>query len=352
MITGSVAQQTVKKGASALPTALPYADAWTVEGMVNGETKADLGGTLAINTTEGSDPAANVVDFYDTGIKLTITNTNYTLKAGTQYGTLRVIDAASTIELDPTNAELAELIEANKYVPADDNLYDVTFAHKALKANTWYTMVLPFEVTVAELSRLLGYAIVNVIDPTRTEVSGTGSKFYGKLTMKGANDKEYIPANTPFMVKTADDITGIVDFGKQTIVASTNLTVDAGANVEFTGTYKAKTVSKDDDAAIWFLMGNYTNWAFIKSTSLATWDILPFEGFIDMSNLPANAREITFFMEEEDGTVTAIKSVDAEDAESAESAAEGWYTINGIKLNAKPTQKGIYIFNGKKVAIQ
>ena len=289
-------------------------------------------------------------------------NANYNIVVNSdgtnvKYGVLTVTGAPA-LALSTADADLAD-----KLASYNGQKVNVTIDFSARngrtlggtrnwEANYWNTLVLPFDITVAELSKKLGYAIVNVIDPTRTEVSGTGSKFYGKLTMKGANDKEYIPANTPFMVKTADDITGIVDFGKQTIVASTNLTVDAGANVEFTGTYKAKTVSKDDDAAIWFLMGNYTNWAFIKSTSLATWDILPFEGFIDMSNLPANAREITFFMEEEDGTVTAIKSVDAEDAESAESAAEGWYTINGIKLNAKPTQKGIYIFNGKKVAIQ
>ena len=31
---------------------------------------------------------------------------------------------------------------------------------------------------------------------------------------------------------------------------------------------------------------------------------------------------------------------------------DGWYTINGVKLNGKPTEKGIYIFNGRKVVIQ
>ena len=30
----------------------------------------------------------------------------------------------------------------------------------------------------------------------------------------------------------------------------------------------------------------------------------------------------------------------------------GWYTINGTKLQAAPTQKGIYIFNGKKLVVK
>lgn len=33
------------------------------------------------------------------------------------------------------------------------------------------------------------------------------------------------------------------------------------------------------------------------------------------------------------------------------SSNDGWYTINGIKLNGKPTQKGVYILNGKKIII-
>ena len=31
--------------------------------------------------------------------------------------------------------------------------------------------------------------------------------------------------------------------------------------------------------------------------------------------------------------------------------SEGWYTLDGRKLSGVPTQKGIYINNGKKVVI-
>ena len=30
----------------------------------------------------------------------------------------------------------------------------------------------------------------------------------------------------------------------------------------------------------------------------------------------------------------------------------GWYTVQGIKLNKKPTQSGVYIFNGRKQVIK
>ncbi|MBR3400043.1 MAG: hypothetical protein IKH08_09715, partial [Prevotella sp.] len=33
-------------------------------------------------------------------------------------------------------------------------------------------------------------------------------------------------------------------------------------------------------------------------------------------------------------------------------AATGWYTLDGRKLKEKPAQRGLYIHNGKKVAIK
>ena len=30
----------------------------------------------------------------------------------------------------------------------------------------------------------------------------------------------------------------------------------------------------------------------------------------------------------------------------------GWFTINGVKLSEQPTQKGVYIHNGRKIVIK
>ena len=48
-----------------------------------------------------------------------------------------------------------------------------------------------------------------------------------------------------------------------------------------------------------------------------------------------------------EGEATAITKVN--DVMTGNSA---WYTVSGMKLNAKPTQKGIYVNNGKKFAVQ
>lgn len=222
----------------------------------------------------------------------------------------------------------------------------------------WVTLTLPFNITVAELSQALGYAIVNEINPDRTVVNGTSSEFYGKLTLKGAYGEDYLPANKPFLVQISEDIVnvngGVIDFGTQTIVAPAteeDLTVNAGQGAKFVGTYSPRLVDSNDGGNIWFMIGGgYTKWAYIMSTSEAKWTIAPFEAYIDMSANPG-VQAMTFYFEDIDGTVTAISSVDADNSD-AKQAAEGWYTLQGVKLESAPTQKGIYIFNGKKVAIQ
>lgn len=64
----------------------------------------------------------------------------------------------------------------------------------------------------------------------------------------------------------------------------------------------------------------------------------------DFAKLPSEAPlRITI----EDEEATGIEEV------ATPIVADGvWYTINGVKLAGEPTEKGIYIFNGKKVAIQ
>ena len=49
------------------------------------------------------------------------------------------------------------------------------------------------------------------------------------------------------------------------------------------------------------------------------------------------------------GEVTSIGEIDMQ---TGEFDFSGWYTLDGVKLNGKPTKKGIYINNGKKIVIK
>ena len=61
----------------------------------------------------------------------------------------------------------------------------------------------------------------------------------------------------------------------------------------------------------------------------------------------ANAKGATFFFN--DPETTGIKTVDNEQKTISR---EGWYTLDGRRLTGKPTQKGIYINNGRKEVVR
>jgi hypothetical protein len=50
----------------------------------------------------------------------------------------------------------------------------------------------------------------------------------------------------------------------------------------------------------------------------------------------------------DEATPTGIKTV----ADVRSPMAHVWYTIDGRRVGGKPTQKGLYIMNGKKVVIK
>ena len=375
-LTFTIPTQTIEKTATV--TALSKSTI-TVTGINNDDTAADLY-DLSFNATAGeavdvdTDGKTTTDKTYTKGIVATLTaaaQTSYEIitdatstpvTTGTSITGKLIVGTgtATALAFTSVNADAATIAEhagetqtvTIQFGPRNGRNYGSGDTY-SWKAGQWTTMVLPFDISVSDLSKALGYAIVNVIDPTRTTVSGEESKFYGKLTMKGGNgNATKLAANKPFLIKLAEDIDGTTayNFGSQKIVAADDLSVDAGGGAKFVGTYATKTVTKDDDAAIWFMNGDEDGWQFIGSSSTATWSIVPFEAYIDMSTSSA-PRNIIFYAEEIDGSVTAIKGISTDAAAKAK-VAEGWYTINGVKLNAAPTQKGIYINNGKKFVVK
>ena len=234
-------------------------------------------------------------------------------------------------------------------------------------AGNWNALILPFDITVAELSNKLGYA--DNVDDFNYVVVNTIKKDAadGKFQFQLATGM--IDANTPIMVKTVGDITslpaattaltGLIDFGLKTIEAPASAVVAA----EYTNGYKlvgqyAKNVldkdntprrASDNWALYRFLYGNLDDFKGISSTSGNTWTIVPFDCYVDLSVDAAKTREVVFEFEEADGSTTVIKSVNANNSDVK---ADGWYTLNGVKLQSMPTEKGIYINNGKKIVIK
>ena len=284
-----------------------------------------------------------------------------TIKNGFKNGWLTIY-ALETIPLE--NAELAELLgeEADEAGAQPSLLQKVLNDHKAegvkvnvklparkLDKDEWYTFVLPFEVKPSTLfsDDYFGYGAAEILD---------ASKSKGNNVVFSLQVAKPIPANTPFILKVENDKTAAevnalvfddVKIADMDYVKNNPTTGEAG-NVQFVGLYydkKGFTADQRYNAKVgsdprgFYPGGNKSGSIVVKRTN----------AYLQFPSAEAAAKA-RIFIEDEDGTFTAINGVAAE--ADAAVAGEGWYTISGVKLNAQPTEKGIYIFNGKKVAIQ
>ena len=262
-----------------------------------------------------------------------------------------LLDGASVLALNRTDDNLlAKLAAANgkKYTVRMSGYKD----DQKLLAGKWYSVVLPFEISVAKLSATMkpvstandlnpdGYAIVNVINETKT----TKDAVHFKLEMSS------IPANTPFLVKPATDVVlnykdagtvgtaqandNFVEFKDVTIVAPEDNVVKSVNGVDFTGVYKHITLP---NGASLYAGAYYTADGSQTMDAFASYWLANEGARVFVEDLDAN------------GT-TVIREVSTESMTNI--ATDGWYTLNGMKLQSVPTEKGIYILNGKKVVIK
>ena len=156
-----------------------------------------------------------------------------------------------------------------------------------------------------------------------------------------------IDANEPFLVKVYKEINladangdGTEDdpitFAGKTIVFAETPSVKDAANNEFIGTFKGYQIASD------------VNDEYYMATSNGQWYqhgyTRPSGAYLKIA-AGAGAR---IFIEEPDGT-TAIQTINA-DGELI--SVEGWFTLNGVKLQGVPTEKGVYIHNGKKIVVK
>ena len=306
-----------------------------------GEDVLDL--TYSFDTNK-----VNIADGKIKGFKSTYDNTtadaikvtaSATAAVNQNYDITIVTGAAGKLTISTTfTADLAAATAEATITEAANNgsKYDVTISGRKLNANAWNVLVLPFEVKTFDFCKAInGYAVFNVLK----SVDGDDVKF--KLEL----DK--IPANQPFLVKPLaavdfDATSGTpavktIKFTGVTFVDATPTQSITGA--DFIGTYVDTTIDDDD---YWALQGG-------EFKHFATSNALKFtRAYIKLASGSAAAR---FFVEEpgQNGT-TAIKELNTKTMESV--AADGWYSVNGVRLQGAPTQKGIYIKDGKKVIVK
>lgn len=200
------------------------------------------------------------------------------------------------------------------------------------KDGSWNTLCLPFSLTAAQ--------VTNQLDPESLMTLQSSSFSNGTLTLT------FAPANTieagkPYIIKwTGDSRLESPTFTGVTIAnATANVNTD---NVDFIGIYSPLNITAADNTKLYLSNANTLYYPNAEMTIGAFRAYFQLKG-ITAADLPQSAIILNFDAE---GT-TGLNSLTP-----ALSQGEGVYTLDGRKLNAMPTQKGVYIVNGKKVVIK
>ena len=264
------------------------------------------------------------------------------------------IGALKMIPLDKD--ELAELTENSlKQVLEDHKGLEVAvkMPKRKMDADEWYTWVLPFEVKLGQIfsNECWGYGALEILDADQSK----GDKVVFSLQMVP------VPANTPFIVKIEESLTAAemndiifydVTIGDNINYLEEDPTTGEDGNVKFIGLYDEKVGVEANERfnakaggeahrAFWAGGGVYAAGGSKELTLPRTNAYLQFA----TAEQSENAR---IFIQETDGSLTSITGVE----KNVEINAEGVYNLNGMKIEGVPTQKGVYIQNGKKVVIK
>ena len=253
------------------------------------------------------------------------------------------------------NIVLTDLVQGNNnfYCPQDFTAEAISYTHE-FKQQTqvgvsrgWETIALPFTVqTIMHEKR-------GVITPFGNSSSNTHF-WLRRLTSNGLQAVPMIEANTAYLISmpnseeySADfNLAGRVTFSAENaVVPMTEIVKDESADYIMTPVFE-NTAAKQ---GVYVLnvgeeRNGYPEGSIFESNYRA---VLPFQAYTEHKG--SNPAPAYIIVGDLGGDTTGI---DAMLVNSERVNGEAWHTLDGRKLQGKPTQKGVYILNGKKVIIK
>ena len=228
---------------------------------------------------------------------------------------------------------------------------DVTLKGRTLyKDNSWNTLCLPFSISDFSGTPLAG-ATVKTLESTSFDSTN------GALTLNFTEaNLTAIEAGKPYIVKWAsgDNIENPM-FTNVTITATTPTDITptgsgSDGSVTFKGTFGPHDIggTDGDNTKLYLGNGNKLYWPSGAKSINAFRAYFQLNNGITAGNQPnsgVRAFVLNFDGDEETGIATT-NYTDSTDSDNA------WYDLSGRKLSGKPTTKGLYINNGKKVVIK
>ena len=234
-------------------------------------------------------------------------------------------------------------LTAVSHTPALSTAADITLQGRTLyKDGAWNTLVLPFAVSTTSGPLAGDNMVAMTLNKETSGLSGT------TLTLNFDNAPATIPAGTPFIIKWAsgDNINNPV-FTGVTIEnnASTEVTFTGGS---FKGTYSPIEWTTENKSILFLGANDYLYWP--QPSGGQNPYLNAFRAYFDLGTYEAREFVLNFG---EDNEVTGIVEAEANSTlYTLNSKLSEWYTLNGVKLEGKPTQAGLYIVNGRKVVVK
>ena len=253
----------------------------------------------------------------------------------------------STLIINDNSSDNTDLIEKNNGRTGNVKLNGRTL----YKDGKWNTLCLPFPLTLEG----------SVLDGAEARTLSTASLNNGVLTLNFGNPVSELTAGTPYIIKWADgeDITDPV-FTSVTISKDPNDFNSSDGYVHFKGRYSSKTYTTEQKNTL-LLSGDNTLYYPQPDLTTPTSPKYPSIGACRAYfEIGKTAGVRAFKLNFGDETTGISEEFFAEQSGKAErrvkseefATAVGWYTLDGRKLDGKPTVKGVYVHNGSKVVIK
>lgn len=251
-------------------------------------------------------------------------------------------DVASTLTLTDGN---------DFYTPvaftATNASYTRTFTLAAKGTSGWNTLFLPFDVTTVTCG--------DDNKPVDWFHSATdeGKNFWVRAFAADGESfvtfdyAQTIAANTPYIIAVPDDYWGtewemtgkpVTFSGSNASIAATQSVGVSGNHYKFVGSTVAGSLSD-----VYLL--NSAGSKFVKAASATA--VPAFRGWFDAVSISSLSRTSLSILSPEASGISTVSSDN-----TAAGGADHWYTLDGCRLDSKPTAKGIYIHKGKKLIIR
>ena len=225
------------------------------------------------------------------------------------------------------------------------------------KDGTWNTLCLPFSLSAAQIAANADFAGATLMTMDVTKKNGfdtTDGTLY--LWFKTATE---IEAGVPYLVKwekatdydnnpSAYDISNPV-FEGVTVSRTEAQTVESETTgletVQMVGTYSPVSVTADDKSILFLGDANTLYYSTVdrQIRSCRAYFSVPY------INGHAGAKARAFALSFDGEVTTGIIEVSANYNGVTDDA---WYSLDGVRLSGKPTQRGMYINKGKKIIVK